>query len=243
MEKMRQWMILTTLGVVGVMAAGWFLLVSPQRSHATELRGEASTVEQTTNGLRSQIAQLKQQQKGETAQQRELERIAAQIPDNPQLPTLIRELSAAAKDAGVSLESLAPGEPTLATATTPGTTAAAATSPLASIQVTISVTGTYFNVESFMRSLEHLDRALKTTGLTLATASNDGADSESANAPDALTGQIQALIFESPAVLPPTASTPSAAQAQPAPAAAATAPATAPSASTTTPAQSAGSEQ
>jgi len=243
MEKMKQWMILTALGVVGVMAAGWFLLVSPQRSHANELRGEASTVEQTTNGLRAQIAQLKQQQKGETAQQRELEKIAAQIPDNPQLPTLIRELSAAAKDAGVSLDSLAPGEPTMGTQTT-GTTPAAATSPLAQIQVTISVTGTYFNVESFMRSLEHLDRALKTTGLTLAPASTGGGDGDSAsNAPDALTGQIQALIFESPAVLPPTATTPSAAQAQPAPAAAATAPATAPAASTSTPAQSAGSEQ
>jgi Tfp pilus assembly protein PilO len=243
MEKMRQWMILTTLGVVGVMAAGWFLLVSPQRSHANELRGEASTVEQTTNDLRSQIAQLKQQQKGETAQQRELEKIAAQIPDNPQLPTLIRELSGAAKDAGVSLDSLAPSAPTsVATGASTGT-AGAATAPLAQIQVTISVTGSYFNVESFMRSLEHLDRALKTTGLTLAPASSDGSDADAANAPDALTGQIQALIFESPVVLPPTATTPSAAQTQPAPAAAATAPATAPSASTTTPAQSAGSEQ
>jgi hypothetical protein len=119
MEKMRQWTILAALGVVGVLAAGWFLLVSPQRAHASDLRAKAATAQQATAGLRSQVAQLKQQQKGEPAQQRRLMQIAAQIPDNPQLPTLIRELSAAAHASGVSLVSLSPSQPAaVASATT-----------------------------------------------------------------------------------------------------------------------------
>jgi len=240
MEKMRQWTILTALGVVGVMAAGWFLLVSPQRSHASQLRGDAAGIEQSTGSLQAQIAQLKQQQKGETAQQRRLMQIAEQIPDNPQLPALIRELSVAAHDAGVSLDSLAPSAPALVTTTATGGTAAAgsaASAPLAQIPVTIAVTGSYFNIETFMRELEHLDRALMSTGLTVAAATGDTSTSGAGAAPNALTGQIQAVVFESPSVVP-------AAQAQTAaPATASSAPAASTTGSTTSPAQSGTSGQ
>src|SRR4051794_20139182 len=100
MDKMRQWSLLTGLAVVGVLAAGWFLMVSPQRSHASELRTQAATQQQSTASLQTQVAQLKQQAKDKPAQQRTLMKIATQIPDNPQLPTLIRDLTAAAHDAG-----------------------------------------------------------------------------------------------------------------------------------------------
>ena len=227
MEKMRQWTILAGLGVVGVLAAGWFLLVSPQRSHASELRTQAATEQQSTDGLRAQVAQLKQQQKGEPAQQKRLMQIAGQIPDNPQLPVLIRELSAAAHDAGVSLMSLSPSQPSLVTGTTaagapaaPATsTGAAAAAPLAQIPVGITVTGSYFNIESFFRSLEHLDRALMVTGFTLTPSS--GADGSSdantgamASVPNAVDGEIQGVVFESPAVAAATGTTPTAATAQ-----------------------------
>ena len=237
MEKMRQWMILTALGVVGVMAAGWFLLVSPQRSHASELRTQAAGEQQQTATLQGQIAQLKQQQKGETAQQRKLMQIAAQIPDNPQLPALIRELSTAAHQAGVSLDSLAPSQPTLVTTTATGGTAAAGAataSPLAQIPVTITVTGSYFNIETFMHSLEHLDRALKSTGLSIAPASGD---SSAGLAPNALTGQVSAYVYESPSVMP------AAGQAQTAAPAQSSAPAQSTTGSTTSPAQSGTSGQ
>jgi Tfp pilus assembly protein PilO len=236
MEKMRQWTVLTALGVVGVLAAGWFLLVSPQRSHAADLRTQAATEQASTATLQGQISQLKQQQAGEPAQQRTLAQIAAQIPDNPQLPTLIRELSTAAHKSGVSLDSLAPTQPSLLTtaASAPaggvaGTTATA--SPVAQIPVTISVTGSYFNIESFLHELEHLDRALKTKGFTLAGGTAGTSASDAAAAPNALSAQIQANVYESPSVLPAAGAQTAAPQA------------TAPAQPTTTPAQSGTSGQ
>jgi Tfp pilus assembly protein PilO len=225
MEKMRQWTILTALGVVGVLAAGWFVLVSPQRAHVSDLKTKAASEQSATAQLQTQVAQLKQQQNGEPAQQRKLMKIASQIPDNPQLPALIRELSDAAHKAGVSLDSLAPAQPLLqapAATTTPG---AVAPPPLAQIPVTISVTGSYFNIESFMRSLEHLDRALLTKGLTVGPATGS---SDAKAVPNALTGQVSAVVFESPIVAPVAAQTAPA----PVPSASASAP------TTTTPAQS-----
>ena len=239
MEKMRQWTVLTALGVVGVLAAGWFLMISPQRSHASQLRTEAASVENSTNGLMTQISQLKEQQKGETAQQKRLAEIAQLIPDNPQLPALIRQLSAAAHKAGVSLDSLAPSTPAPVAA---AAGAAGAAAPLAQIPVTISVTGSYFNIESFLRKLEHLDRALKTTGLTIAPNNGDTAKAGDAGAaPNALTGQIQAIVYESPAVTPAAATTQTAAPATPS--TTQSTPGATPDAGSTTPAQPSASEQ
>ena len=244
MEKMRQWTVLSALGVVGVLAAGWFLLISPQSSHAKQLRTQAASVEDATNGLQTQISQLKEQQKGETAQQKRLAEIAQMIPDNPQLPALIRQLSTAAHKAGVSLDSMAPSTPApVGAAAAGGAAAPAGAVPLAQIPVTISVTGSYFNIESFMRSLEHLDRALKVTGLTVAPNNGDTAAAGDAGAaPNALTGQIQAIVYESPTVVPAAATAQTAAPATPSPSES-TAPAQPASGSTTTPAQSSASEQ
>ena len=217
MEKMRQWSVLTGLGVVGVLAAGWFLLVSPQHAHANDLRTQAASVQQTTAGLETQIGQLTAQQKGVAAQQRTLAHIATQIPDNPALPTLIRQLSAAAHDAGVTLVSLSPGQPAPVTAAVTSTTGAPAA--LTQIPVAIQVTGSYFNVESFFRAVEHLDRAMMATGFTLtpngggsgapASAGTGSGSADAANAaPGALNAQIQAVVFMSPEAVAATATAP-----------------------------------
>jgi hypothetical protein len=146
----------------------------------------------------------------------------------------------------VSLDALSPQEPSLVTAVATTATAAtpavpdatgAAAAPLAQIQVSISVTGSYFNIESFMRSLEHLDRALKTTGLTVAPGPG-GSGSATGAAPNALSGQIQATVFESPSVLP-TASAQTAAPGT----TSSTAPAQSTTGSTTSPASSGTSGQ
>src|SRR4051794_7949773 len=177
MDKMRQWSILTAVGVVAVLAAGWFLLVSPQRSHAAGIRTQVAGQQQATAALQSQVNQLEQQKKGLPAQQRKLAKIATQVPDNPALPALIRQLSAAAQDANVRLVSLAPSTPAIVAAAptaVSGTTAGATPATLAQIPLNLQVTGSYFNVESFFHAVEHLDRSMIVTSFTLAPA-NSGA--------------------------------------------------------------------
>src|SRR3954452_24926942 len=190
MDKMRQWSVLTLVGVVAVAAAGWFLVITPQRHKAADLRSQATTQETANAGLQSQVSQLEQQKKGLPAQQRRLADIAQKIPDNPALPALIRQLSAAADGAGVDLVSLAPGAPALvqvtaATPTTPttptgatgssaATSAAAAAPQLAQIPVTITVKGSFYNIESFFSSLEKLNRAVLIPGWTLSVSQGTG---------------------------------------------------------------------
>jgi Tfp pilus assembly protein PilO len=228
MEKMRQWSILTGVAVVAVFALGWFLLVSPQRSHAASLRSQAASQQSANATLQAQVSQLEQQKKDLPAQQRVLAQIATKIPSNPELPALIRQLSAAAQGAGVDLVSMAPSPPALVTsvastsaATLTGTTASGTTpaahakaSPLAQIPLSIQVQGSYFNLESFFAAAEKLSRAMLVTQFSMTPAGGAGSGSAPASGsstgastgaqhalpPGTLSATLSAVVFESPEV-------------------------------------------
>jgi Tfp pilus assembly protein PilO len=224
MNKMRQWSILTAVGTLAVFAAGWLLLVSPQRSHAADLRTQAGNQQQANASLQAQVNQLQQQKHDLPAQQRLLDQIAAKIPSSPALPVLIRQLTSAADDAGVDLVSLSPGVPVAVAAAAPTSVppagaAAAAAAPLNQIPLTIQVQGSYFNVESFFREVEHLSRAMLVQEFTLSPVGGSGPTTTSTSAgasasgtagsvpPGTLNGQISASVFESPTVTAPQATT------------------------------------
>lgn len=202
MNKTRQWATLTAVACLAILAAGWFLVVKPQHSHAASLRSQTQSVLTTNNQLQSQVSQLRQQQKDLPAQQKVLSQIATKIPDNPALPALIRQLSAAADGAGVNLLSLSPSMPTASA----GVGARAAAAPLATISLTLQVQGSYFNVEQFFSAVESLNRAMLVSGFSLTPASG-----AVGTAPGDLTAAITAQVFESPQVAgatPPVTTTP-----------------------------------
>jgi Tfp pilus assembly protein PilO len=194
-DKVKQWVALSLVGVVAVLAAGWFLLVAPKRSEASDLAGQAATAEASNAALRLKLAGLKADQKDLPAQQAELAAVAAKIPDNPALPLLIRALNKAADAAGVELISLSPSNPTAvgpatSTSTTPvaapvakGSAASETTPvvpkavpagppPMSSIAVTLNVVGGYYQIETFLDSVEQLTRAMKVTTLSVVPGSN-----------------------------------------------------------------------
>lgn len=233
MSKMRQWALLTAVACLAVIAAGWYVVIKPERSSAASYRTQAQGVQSKNTQLRDEIAQLRDQQKALPAQQQKLASIATKIPDNPALPALIRQLSAAADGAGVNLVSMAPGQPTLGRAAAATTSAAAGSasgaaasstaggagstpaSPLAIIPLSLQVQGSYFNVEQFFSAVESLSRAMLVTGFTLnpagGTSGSGGAAPASADAnalpPGTLTAQITASVFESPQLAAAAATT------------------------------------
>jgi Tfp pilus assembly protein PilO len=200
-DKLKQWVALTILGCLAISAAGWFLLVSPKRAEAEQLRADTVAQEQANATLRTQLETLQAQAKDLPKKQADLARVAAKIPDNPALPALIRALTAASTSAGVQLISVTPGAPALAepaaaaapaaapaaadpaaAAAAPGDPAAAPVSPagtLAGIPLAINVVGGYFEVAQFMASLEELPRALRVTNLALAPGSSPNEEGES----------------------------------------------------------------
>ncbi|MBK5307253.1 MAG: type 4a pilus biogenesis protein PilO [Frankiaceae bacterium] len=192
MDKLKQYVVFTVLGCLLVLAAGWFLLISPKRTEAADLRAVAATQVTANAQLETQLQLLKAQAKDLPKQQAKLAAVAARIPDNPALPAMVRALTTAATSAGVELVSMTPGTPAVIAAApvaapvAPAAAAPAAAPPartvaaastatagqLAQIPVTLNVVGGYFQIQQFVASLENLSRSMRLTALTVAPGTN-----------------------------------------------------------------------
>ncbi len=204
MSVTRKWSFLAAVLVVAIVAAGWFLLITPKRSEAAGLRSKAVSQDEANDRLTQQLEVLKAQQADLPKQRALLANIRTQIPDNPALPTLIRDLTSAGRKSGVSLDTLAPATPVAvvlaapvapvatvppadATAgTTEGATdAGAAAAPavpvvppaptLLQVPLTLEVSGSYFELEQFVNKLERLKRSFLITGFTIGESTADSA--------------------------------------------------------------------
>lgn len=186
MDKLKQWVTIAVLASVVLLAAGWFLLISPKKGEAADLRTEAAAQVSANAVLETQLSVLRTQAKELPKKQSELAAVAAKIPDNPSLPALIRALTEASTSAGVDFVSVTPGQPVLpvaapvqATAPEPATAqttpqvpvapvAGGAAGGLATIPLAINVVGDYFDIAQFTNNLENLPRAMRVMDLTLA---------------------------------------------------------------------------
>ena len=221
MDKLKQWVAFTVVGVVVVLAAGWFLLISPKRSEAADVSLQATEKQTSNQALQTQLALLKSQAKGLPAQQAKLSVVAAKIPDNPALPALIRALDAAAATADVELVSLSPSAPApVVAAGAPAAPVAAAsagakaTAGLQQIALAVNVVGGYFQVEQFLDRVENLTRAFKVNGFTLAPGANPlkvtvtGTSGPAAGTGKTLMATINGQVFLVPATVATTPTVP-----------------------------------
>ena len=188
MTATRKWSALAVLLVVAIFVASWFLLIAPKRSDAAALRAQNVEQEATNQRLTQQLEVLKAQALDLPKQEAFLAQIRRQVPDNPALPALIRDLSAAAKKSGVDLTTLAPGlplamvNPVVAVPTAAATTApdsatgdakstpvvpVAAAPTLYYVPLTVKTEGSYFEMEQFLNKLEGLKRSFLVSGFTL----------------------------------------------------------------------------
>lgn len=188
MSSTRTWSAGAAVISILLVVASWFLLIGPKRSDASALKAQRVSQLAANNQLKLDIAQLKAQNASLPAKQAELAVIQRQLPNNPALPTLIRNLSSIATQAGVTLTSIAPGAPTALSAAgttaagATGSTAAAATAtPVVAIPVTIITAGSYAENELFLQKLQTaMTRAFLVQGLSMApggasTSSGGGA--------------------------------------------------------------------
>jgi Tfp pilus assembly protein PilO len=223
MTDIRKWSALAVVLVAAIFAASWFLLISPKRSEAAELTGKAVSRAEANSRLEQQIQVLKAQQEDLPRQRARLATLRRQIPDNPALPSLIRDLTAAGRKTGVSLDSLAPSAPVALVApalvaapvaapaegTETSTDTAAPAAPVApaaptasrtlyQVPVAVNVTGTYFELEQFINKIENFRRSFLVSGFSLSP-------NESAETPDSLTIALTGRVFLSqPAAAAPT---------------------------------------
>lgn len=238
MSVTRKWSLLASVLVLAILAAGWFLLVSPKRGEAAALREKTVSQDEANARLLQQLAVLKSQQADLPQQRAKLAVLRTQIPENPALPTLIRDLTAAGRKVGVSIDTMAPAVPvpavvavpvapvattTTTTDTTTDTSAEAATPvPVAppapslyQVPLTLNVTGSYFELEQFVNKLERLKRSFLVSGFTVSEATG-GTSAGSTEVATASTEGDLTLALQGRVYLSPTTAVPATVQPTPA---------------------------
>jgi Tfp pilus assembly protein PilO len=160
---------------------------------------------------------LQAQQQDLPQQQAKLATLSTQIPNNPALPSMIRDRTAAAAKVGITIDSMAPSAPvtvvaapaTSVAAPAPSAGAAAGSSTLFEVPLALQITGSYFEVEQYLNKLEGLKRSFLVSGLTLtpgggAATSTTSATSTSGTSGSDLSVTISGRVFLSQAAAPTT---------------------------------------
>lgn len=154
MTRTRGWTFGAAVVGVLIIIAAWFLAIAPQRSEAADLRDQTAAQVQANEQMRLKTKQLQAQFASLPERQAQLAEIRQQMPDNPSLPALIRDLSANAKAADVTLVSVSPGTPTPGLAAS-GTAAADPTAgQLLTIPTMVEASGTYADLTLYLQKLQ-----------------------------------------------------------------------------------------
>jgi Tfp pilus assembly protein PilO len=90
-----------------VTAAGYFLLISPQRSKSAELATEADAIEAQIQALRIANAQVRNVEPIRVA---DLFRVSKAMPSTDDMPGVLLELNRIARETGIRFESITPND-------------------------------------------------------------------------------------------------------------------------------------
>ena len=132
---------LIVLGFAVAGLGGWFMLVSPQRSKATELDTQ---IVDTNNAISAARALTLEAKKGAEIRVADLFRLTKAMPDQTDMPGILLQLNQVAEDSGISFEQI-----------TPSTTAMPVSGYLA-IPITVEFQGNFYDLSDFLYRLRNL---------------------------------------------------------------------------------------
>lgn len=156
----RNTLIACVAGFVVLVLAWYFVIYSPIGDTLTTTKASVATEQGKEQSLQADLARLNSQQKSASAQEALLRKFDQAIPKLPDLGEFIIQANNIADDAGIEFLSIAP--------TPPSGTGASST-----INLTISVSGSFFQIEDYLTQLEKLDRLVIIDGLTLTAGVDD----------------------------------------------------------------------
>ena len=197
----QRWYAGAAAASLGVLAAGYFLLVSPQQSTASDISTQAAAVEQANVAAARQVESLKAEYQDLPALQSQVAVIRTRLPQSPEEPTLLRTISALAKSSGVKLASIGVQTPVVVGAGSGG-------GKVSQLPLSLDITGSFANTRLFLNGIESMQRSMMVTGLAINRSSANGAGSANSGTPtDGIHTVIAARVFSASAGTTPTVGT------------------------------------
>ncbi|CAN5297274.1 hypothetical protein BH20ACT9_BH20ACT9_10790 [soil metagenome] len=151
---MRRWLIPIGGAVVAVLVTvGFvFLLYRPSVAEQRQLEEQTAQLESEQQALRNDINRLLEVKANAADYRRMVARLAAYVPVGVEQPSVVEQLQAVSDGAGVDVESITFGQP-LAVEQAPEPREP--DTVLAQTNVSLAVSGTYFQLAEYFRRLEY----------------------------------------------------------------------------------------
>ncbi|HEX4429780.1 MAG TPA: type 4a pilus biogenesis protein PilO [Frankiaceae bacterium] len=153
----RATIIVAAVAGLAVLAGGWFLLVKPVRSDISKVKAQTTQQQSDNDSSRLQLQSMQSIAKHLPAEKAELAVLSQRVPNQVELPAILRSMQALAKASGVTLATITPAVPTPLTGA-PG---------IDTVAINLAVSGGYAEVEQFDSALEGLQRTFLVSGFTL----------------------------------------------------------------------------
>ena len=149
--------ILGLVGVIAILAGGYFLLLSPVQVRIDALVVKRNQVNTEVNQVRAQVAEIERFKREIAELEKRLALLKDRLPSEKETPTLYRAVSAAAEQSGLGVALFQPK-------------AAVPKDVVSEIPITISAQGSYHQLAKFFERVAGLPRVVnvndfKLTGL------------------------------------------------------------------------------
>ncbi len=181
--KRNNVIVIGAVAVVAIIALWYVFLYSPLNDDLSSAQAETATAQKQTQDLQATLAQLQSVKNSLPEKQALLNKLDKAVPKNPDLAEFIVQANDIADQAGIEFLSIAPGTP------------AAGTGGVSQISLTITLSGSFFQLQDYLQSLESLDRlvvidALNVAGSSASAGSGDAATSSGTTLAVTLTGKM-----------------------------------------------------
>ncbi len=211
----RDRLVLMAVIVLGVLAAGWVLGVSPERQKAAKLDAEESAAQTTLATAQSQLAEAQGAQAQYSTAYTAVVKLGKAVPAEEQVPSLVYELDQASNKKDVEFASIATG--TAGSSPTPAATSAAtaaASAGFTQMPFTFIFRGSFFDLNHLLNTVDNFTlntaagvqgsgRLLTIQGISLERKQEGGESSSSAKGSSGSGGSLTGTITASAYVLPP----------------------------------------
>lgn len=158
-----------TAGVVVVLIIIWYMaLFRPESSHLKAAHSDYAAAQQQVTKLQGQVSSLVALEKQIPADSQRLNVYQAAVPKTPDLQDVLAQLHNAAITSGVQLSSVSPSGPPSGRS---GSSSTPAGGPQP-VQLSMSATGTYAQLMSFITQLTQMPRTLVVDSASIGQGTN-----------------------------------------------------------------------
>ena len=150
----RDRMVLIGLSVLAVLAAGWILVVSPERQQASKLQAQVSTAQTELSGAEGKLASARTAQSQYASAYTSIVSLGKAVPPTAEVPSLIFQLSQATGQKDVEFSSITAGGGSSASASPAASAAGAAAAGFTAMPFTFIFNGSFFNLEQIFHRID-----------------------------------------------------------------------------------------